>query len=327
MLRTYKGTFLPNFQKRNGVEVQPYVIVLILSYNGRSLLIDSIESYLKNSYSSFDIVVIDNGSTDNTQEFVEENYPSVELLRLPVNQGYSGGFNAGLTYAFNKKKADYVLVTNNDVKVDQHIIENLVDSAMSRDKIGFTIGKTYFFDEPDKLQSVGKEHDDKLWSGRHIGGYELDEGQYEQVEIRAWCDDIYWLISKELYLLEPGYDTEFQFQAEDFEWQVRAKKRGYKILYTPRAKLWHKDSATIGKKSAFKIYYDFRNPLIVHMKHRDYSDFRPFLAYKRRHLFIVLIKSILGLRFKYAYRSFLGYFSAMKWGLKHQRLTFIQIFK
>ena len=77
----------------------PYVIVLILTYNGKHLLEESIISYLKNSYLNFEVVVIDNGSTDGTQEYVRENHPEVTLLRIDKNRGYSGGFNFGIEYS------------------------------------------------------------------------------------------------------------------------------------------------------------------------------------------------------------------------------------
>lgn len=292
----------------------PKVIVLILSYNGRDLLSEAISSYHANEYDNFDIVVIDNGSDDETQLFVQNNYPYVEVLRLNTNLGYSGGFNYGLEYAFNDKKADFVLVTNNDVKADVNIISELVKTAQEKKDAGFVIGKVYFYDHPNTLQSVGKLHDDRLWSMGHIGGGEVDIGRYDKVEVREWCDDIFWLIRSELYKQTGGYDTEFQFQAEDYDWQVRAKKEGWKIYYTPEAKLWHKDSMTIGKHSAFKAYYDFRNPLIVQMKHRGFSEYKYYLWEKTKYLLIVILKKTASLEFDYVVRSISGFFSALKWG-------------
>ena len=81
----------------------PKVIVLILSYNGKYLLQDSISSYLANNYTNFEVVVIDNGSNDGTQEWVAQHYPEVFVLRTEKNLAYSGGFNFGLDYAFNQK--------------------------------------------------------------------------------------------------------------------------------------------------------------------------------------------------------------------------------
>ena len=156
----------------------PFVIVLILSYNGIKLLDDSISSYLKNSYSNFEVIVIDNGSIDGTKSFVEEKYTSVKVLRTDVNLAYSGGFNFGLNYAFNEREADYVLITNNDVYADRNALSELVKVARQDMKIGFVTGKVYFYDNPDVLQSVGKFECPIRWNGEHIGGYEKDIGKY-----------------------------------------------------------------------------------------------------------------------------------------------------
>ena len=79
-----------NFQIKSMKSQEPFVIVLILSYNGRELLEDSIGSYLKNNYSNFEVMVIDNGSTDGTEHYILKNFPEAKVLRLEKNRGYSG---------------------------------------------------------------------------------------------------------------------------------------------------------------------------------------------------------------------------------------------
>jgi GT2 family glycosyltransferase len=305
----------------------PYVIVLILSYNGKELLDDSVSSYLTNTYSNFEVVVIDNGSTDGTKEYIEQNYKDAKIVRLDKNRAYSGGFNFGLDYAFNQKNADYVLVTNNDVKADKEVISSTVEVAQNNTKSGFVTGKVYFYNNPDVFQTVGKKGDEVFWRGGHIGRGEKDQGQYELIREIEWCDDIFWLVSKELYNITGGYDTEFQFQAEDFDWQVRAKKAGFKIFYTPFAKIWHKESMTIGKQSAFKSYYDFRNPLIVHMKYRPYKLYKHYFKLKRRALIFITIKNIARLRLSYVFKSWMGFISAVKWGIKNDKFKISYMFK
>lgn len=296
------------------------VIVLILSFNGRNLLRDSLASYLNNDYSNYEVVVIDNGSTDGTKEWVEANYPEVFVLRTEKNLKYSGGLNFGMQYAFGKQKADFALITNNDVKADQRIISELVNMANTDSKIAFTIGKVYYYDKPEVLQTVGKKYDSFLWNGGHIGQKEEDRGQYDAEEEREWCDDIYWLVTREIWEKTGGYDTEFAFQGEDFDWQVRAKQKGYKIMYTPKAKLWHKESFTIGKTSPFKAYFDARNPLIVHMRYRKRNEYMPVLRYKLRGNLYVTAKSLLRGRFYYVIKLWGGFFSALRWGLKHKKI-------
>lgn len=299
----------------------PKVIVLILSYNGKHLLEESISSYLSNDYQNFEVVVIDNGSSDGSKEWVEENYPDVFVLRTEKNLGYSGGFNFGMDYAFNQKNADYVLITNNDVKADSKVITELVKVAETHPKIGFVTGKVFYYENPNILQTVGKYKDTKYWRGEHIGNREIDNGQYDKIVEREFCDDIYWLVNKSVYINVGGYDNEFQFQAEDFDWQVRAKMKGYKIIFTPYAKLWHKESMTIGKYSPFKAYYDARNPLIVHFKYRTPEQVRPYLLKCLRNHLKSTTKDLLKFRLNFLISYWRGFISAIVWAIKHNKFT------
>jgi len=298
------------------------VIVLILSYNGKNLLEDSISSYLTNDYPSFEVVVIDNGSTDGTKEWVMHNYPGVFILRTEKNLGYSRGFNFGLDYAFNKKNADHVLITNNDVKADYKVISELVKVIETDPIIGFVTGKVYFYKQPDTLQTVGKHEDPVRWNGEHIGDREIDNGQYDQVAERIFADDIFILVSRKLYSDTGGYDTTFRFQAEEYDWQARAKKLGFKIFYTPYAKIWHKDSMTIGKNSAFKAYYDARNPMLIILKHKSPEFFRKYFW---QHLKKDVIKSSLvtlkQFRPTVSFAIWRGFTSGLIWGFRNKQFS------
>jgi GT2 family glycosyltransferase len=301
----------------------PKVIVLILSYNGKHLLDDSVFSYLENDYPNFKVVVIDNGSSDGTEDYVEKNFPEAKVIRLEKNQGYSGGFNFGLKYAFEENNADYVLITNNDVKADKKVISELVKVAETDSKIGFVIGKVYYYDNPKVLQTVGKREDPIRWKGEHIGNREIDTGQYDKVEERVFCDDIFWLVRRDLYEKTGGYDTTFFLQAEDYDWQARAKKLGYKIMYTPFAKIRHKDSMTIGKTSPLKAFYDARNPMLVILKHKSPDFFRRyFWLHFRKDIFMTSIKIIIKrFEIKKAYNIWTGFLSGICWGLKNKKFT------
>jgi GT2 family glycosyltransferase len=305
----------------------PKTIVLILSYNGKHLLDDSISSYLKNDYSDFSVCVVDNGSTDGTREYVNGKYPDVYLLRLEKNLGYSGGLNEGLKFAFTEQNADYALITNNDVVADDKAISSLVKTAETFTDAGFVTGKVYYYDKKDTLQTVGKIEHPVLWNGGHIGNGETDKGQYDEVSERYFADDIYTLVRKSLYEKVGGYDTLFQFQCEEYDWQARAKEAGFKIYYTPSAKIWHKDSMTIGKVSAFKAYYDARNPMLVILKHKPADYFRKFFWRQFR---IGTVRSSLiylkQFRISIIFKIWQGFFSALFWGIRNKKITFKHIF-
>ena len=300
----------------------PKVIVLTLNFNGRSLLADCITSYLANDYPNFEMVVIDNGSQDGSENYIRYTYPEVTCIRSNENLGYSGGFNLGLKYAFEEKKADFALITNNDVKVDNKVISALVEAANQDPQRGFITGKVYFFDRPDTLQTVGKSEDYLRWNGEHIGGKEIDKGQYDKPAERVFIDDIFTLVRREVYEKIGGYDTTFFLQSEEYDWQARAKLAGYKFYYTPFAKIWHKDSITIGKWTPVKAYYDARNPLIVVLRYKDPDFFRRYFWW---HIgaFVIpgSLRSVKNLQFKIAFKLWQGLFSAVNWGILHKMIS------
>ncbi|MCF8261070.1 MAG: glycosyltransferase family 2 protein [Melioribacteraceae bacterium] len=298
----------------------PKVIVIILSYNGKELLDEAVSSYQSNNYPNFEIIVLDNGSIDDTYSWMGQNFPEIEVLRTEINLGYSGGLNFGMNYAFSERSAEYVLITNNDVRADINVISSLVETATSFSDCGFVIGKVYYYDNPKILQTVGKKSDPIRWNGGHIGNREFDNGQYETIETRDWCDDIYWLVKKELYEKTGGYDTTFFLQSEDYDWQARAKKIGFRIYYTPNARLWHKDSFTIGQQSAIKYYYNVRNPMIVILKHREPKYFKKyFWLHFRKDVILTSIKILIKSgEIKKSYFIWKGFLSGVRWGFKNK---------
>ena len=300
----------------------PKVIVLTLNYNGKPLLDDCITSYLANDYPNFEMVMIDNGSQDGSEEYVKATYPKVTCIQTGKNLGYSGGFNVGLKYAFEKKQAEFALITNNDVKVDNKVISVLVEAALEDPLRGFVTGKVYYFDKPDILQSVGKYEHHLSWNGEHIGAREIDNGQYDEASERFFIDDIFTLVRREVYEKTGGYDTTFFLQCEEYDWQARAKQIGYKFYYTPLAKVWHKESMTLGKWSPRKAYFDARNPFIVIMKYKEPSFFKRFFWWRTgRFIFLGSLQDAKHLRFKIAFKLWQGLFSAIYWGITNKKLT------
>jgi len=208
------------------------------------------------------------------------------------------------------------------VKADLKVISELVRVAETDEMIGFVTGKVYYYDKPDVLQTVGKKECEIRWNGGHIGNREFDAGQYNDISERAFADDIFTLVSKKLYYDTSGYDTTFLFQSEEYDWQARAKLLRYKIFYTPHAKIWHKESMTIGKNSAFKAYYDARNPMLVILKHKTPEFFRKyFWRHFKRDVVRSSLLSIKQLRPAVFFAVWKGFFSGLRWGCKNKKFS------
>lgn len=301
----------------------PLVVVVTLNWNGAVFLQECVDSILKSDYPNFRVIVVDNSSTDSSLELLDDLYgsnPSLTLIKNLKNLGYSKGMNVGLVKGFEMMHADYCLVMNNDTCLDPHAMTALVEVADRDDKTAFVTGKVYYYDAPDIFQTVGKKAHPVLINGGHIGRGEKDRGQYDEDDDLDFCDDIFWLVSRKLYEETGGYDPEFFLQAEDFDWQLRAKNAGFKIMFSHRAKLWHKESMTIGKQSSQKAYYDARNPMVAVMKNCPPETSSAYLREKIWKMILpaVFNKAVKG-KFDIACAMLGGVWSALKWKFEHYR--------
>jgi len=140
-------------------------------------------------------------------------------------------------------------------------------------------------------------------------------------------DDIFMLVKKSVYEKTGGYNTLFEFQGEQADWQARAKKTGFKIFYAHKAKIWHKDSMTIGKNSAFKHYYDVRNYLILRFIHKDEDYLRRYFKwYLKSVVFLPLLKSLVRMRLAFAWSIVRGFSSAFVWLIRNKYLKLKYLF-
>lgn len=301
----------------------PLVYVLILNWNGKSLTIDCVDSVLKSDYANYRVLVIDNGSTDGSVvDFRKRFGTGIEIIENGKNLGYAEGFNAGLNHAFSTGGADYCLVMNNDTVIDRSAISEYVKVAETDEMIGFVTGKVYFFDHPNVLQTVGMHYDPIRWRGEHIGRNEIDIGQYDEVCERVFADDVFTLVRRSMYEATGGYNSLFFLQSEETDWQARAKEYGYKIVYTPHARLWHRVSITIGKDSALKAYYDARNPMLVILLHKPANFFRRyFWNYLRYDILRSTLVYLRRGRVSHAIAKWRGLISGLNWGLHNKRFT------
>jgi GT2 family glycosyltransferase len=310
-------------KKESSARKLPLVYVLILNWNGKSLTIECVESVLKSDYPNFKILVIDNGSIDGSADALVKRFGGrIKIIENGKNLGYARGFNVGLSYAFGRERSEYCLIMNNDTVIDRSAISEYVKVAESHEKIGFVTGKVYYYDNPNILQTVGKREHPVRWSGGHIGKGEEDRGQYDMMCERYFADDIFTLVSRRLFEDTGGYDPMFFLQSEEYDWQARAKKFGYRIVYTPRAKIWHKESMTIGRDSARKAYYDARNPMLVVLLHKSPDFFRKyFWLHVHQDIVLSSLRYLKHFRISVAIAKVRGLITGLLWGMRSKRLT------
>ena len=139
---------------------------------------------------------------------------------------------------------DYFLILNNDTIIDAEALTELCKTAETHEDVGFVTGKVYYYQDPTKLQTAGRLNDSLRLSGNLIGFREYDVGQYDFERDFDFVDDVFLLVKREVYEKVGGYDKNFFLYWEETDWCARVRRAGFRILYTPKAKIWHKGNLT-----------------------------------------------------------------------------------
>ena len=271
------------------------VAIITLNFNQNEYTLKCINSILKSENIDFKFLVVDNGSSSQNYKELKKEIPKddrVILERIHVNKGYVGGINHGLKFG-EKINPAYVLIMNNDTIIEENAIFELVRTCKKFENEAIVTGKVYHYDEPTKIQDVGYIFDKKeILKFKRIGLNEIDQGQFDLVTERDMLDDVFWLFPYELYKRIGGYSNYFWFNAEQADFALRAKKMGYKLIYTHKAKLWHKGSVSIGGRDTNPklAYWNIQSSLMLRYLHLNKFNFLNF--------FIITTESVLRTSFK-----------------------------
>lgn len=252
----------------------PKVFISLITFNDDKSTRECLDSLEKLNKKNFElaVVVIDNASKEKFEAAKEYKNFDLKILTSSENLGFSGGQNLGIKYALDSD-ADFVLVLNNDVVVDENLIIELLNAfdesiGIVSPKIYFASGFEYHKDRYKENERskvfwyAGGEIDWKNIIGKHRGVDEVDKGQYEvkqETEVGTGC----CMLVKRKVLESVGiFDEKFFLYYEDADLSVRVRKKGFKILYVPKAVLWHKNAAATGLGSSLQDYYITRNRLV-----------------------------------------------------------------
>jgi len=277
------------------------IAVVILNWNGEKLLeefLPSITQYSKRD--DTEIYVADNASSDNSINFINQNYPEIKLVINDKNYGFAEGYNVAL----KKIEAKYYVIINSDVEVTENWLDGLYETIKYDEKIA-------------AVQPKIKSHKDKLFleyagaaggmidrygytfcRGRIFNVFEQDNNQYEKQADIFWASGACIFIKADLFHEVGGFDADFFAHMEEIDLCWRLKNRGYKIVYTPSSTVYHVGGATLEESNPFKTYLNFRNNLFLLYKNLSDNNFhRIFLA---RMILdgIAGLKFLLGLEFK-----------------------------
>ena len=223
----------------------PLVYIIILNYNRKEDTCECLNSIKHIDYSNFRTLVLDNGSTDGSVEYLKMNFPWAKLIENHKNLGFAQGNNVGIKYAL-EKGADYILILNNDTVVSSSFLKDLLEVFPKDRTIGIAGPKILYYHKKDRIWFAGGRI--YLWLGNtwHIGNRYKDSPSFQKIIGEGYQTGCALFIKREtvnkIGLFDPGYTAYF----EDADLCLRAKKKGYRVVCVQYTKIWHKVSATTG---------------------------------------------------------------------------------
>ncbi|MBI2906570.1 MAG: glycosyltransferase family 2 protein [Chloroflexi bacterium] len=223
----------------------PWVTVIIPNWNGRAHLPTCLEALRGQTFHDFRAVVVDNGSTDDSVPFLRSDYPEVEVLRLPKNVFFSGAVNEGI----RQSESPLIALLNNDTEAEPLWLEELVRALDEHPEAGMAASKMLLFDRRDVLNSAGDFYGADGIPGNR-GVWERDEGQYDaQTLVFGACAGA--ALYRRSMLDDIGlFDEDFVGYCEDVDLSFRAQLGGYRCVFAPKARVYHRLSATGGGRTA-----------------------------------------------------------------------------
>jgi len=239
----------------------PEMSVIIVNWNGKSFLEDCLGALRRQVFRDFETILVDNGSSDGSTEYVQARFPEVQLVALPENRGFAGGNIAGYKLA----KGNLIVLLNNDTEADSRWLEEIHKASLRFSTAGSFASKMMYFDSRQRIENCGFGVG-TAGTTTDLGRDELDNPRWtEPREVFGACGGA--VAYRRGMLEDVGFlDPDFFMVYEDVDLSFRARLRGYSCIYIPTAIVFHRYRASLGKRPARQVFYSQRNIEFVYLK-------------------------------------------------------------
>jgi len=252
------------------------LVTVVPNWNLKTDLAECLDSLRLVSYSPHQIIVVDNGSIDQSVEFVAVHYPEVILIALPENRGYAAALNAGIVRAL-ALGAQYVLALNNDTLVPPEALTRLASLLEQDETIGIVAPKTLYFSRPERIYSLGDRAYPWLPVPRAFGYKWKDRPSLARVMEFDYVTGCAMLIRASLFREIGLFDVGFFLFYEDGDFCRRVRDGGYRILCDGGTIIYHKANLSTGKDRVFTSRIRARNRVRFYRRYRHGPS--PWLTY------------------------------------------------
>ena len=272
------------------------VAVIILNWNGSDMLRRFLPSVIAHSEADGAAVyVADNGSTDDSVEMLQREFPSVHLILLRENHGFAEGYNLAL----RQVEAEYVVLLNSDVEVTRHWLRPLVEYMDAHAEVAACQPKILSWHDKTRFEYAGAaggfldRYGYPFCRGRIMGVVEEDRGQYDTVASVFWATGAALFIRRQAYLEAGGLDARFFAHMEEIDLCWRLRARGRSLVCVPQSVVYHVGGATLKKENPRKTYLNFRNNLLMLYKNLPPKEFSSTLFVRALLDYMALLQYLL----------------------------------
>ncbi|MFX0198430.1 MAG: glycosyltransferase family 2 protein [Candidatus Hodarchaeota archaeon] len=244
----------------------PLVSIIVLNWNGKKVIRQSLNSIRKLKYPNIEVIVVDNNSTDGSTKVIRKEFSEFLLVRNRKNLGFAAGMNVGI----RKAKGEMILLYNNDAIIHPRSLSILVNRALSNDTIGMVSGLVLYYEPRDMIWSLGGMFDivsGTIWSeglGKRLTEIAID---YKPITDVGYLSGCVLLVKKEVINKIGLLDEELFLGGDDIDWCLKANRAGYRCILDPSAVVWHIGSYSL-RQLPLKSYHE-----------RQKSDFRIILSH------------------------------------------------
>jgi len=253
--------------------LKPFVSIVILNYNGVKYLQQFLPSVIATQYENYEVVVADNGSTDDSLTFLQSNFPTVKILTSTSNEGFAGGYN----WALKKIQADYFVLLNSDVEVTPNWITPMVDLLASDKNNAACQPKILSQKDPTLFEYAGAaggwidSFGYPFSRGRVFDVCEKDHSQYNDNAQIFWASGAAMMIRAKIFHELGGFDANFFAHQEEIDLCWRIQLEGYQIYCCPSATVYHVGAGTL-PRGGRKVFLNFRNNLVMLCKNLPLAE-------------------------------------------------------
>jgi GT2 family glycosyltransferase len=273
--------------------MKPKIAILIVVWNGVKDTLECLESLQDDLYENKEIIIVDNGSTDDSCEIIKSSGFNVKIIRSESNLGFTGGNNLGLKEA-KRCGAQYVFLLNNDTTVEPEALSALVEAAQLQPRAGILSPVIHYYDSPAEIWFAGATL--RFYVGEALHDLSLQPGRLSKPYFSPWVSGCAMLVSMVAVDRVGSFDDRFYLNWEDVDWCVRMRSEGWDVGVVPSARIYHKVGRSQWKLHGRSCYYSVRNNLLFSAKHAGLGYLSTFVLVMWRHFREVLRRSGAGRR-------------------------------